>query len=119
MRPSRASAPLTAVSAPRQIRTLSSLVGEGAGKKAIMTERAGWMPRVSRRQILRGGASVLAATALTGHSASAAEGAGDGSVTPVGPGLGRPFTGLRTFVVNVADLGAVGDGRADDSWAFE
>lgn len=84
-----------------------------------MAERAGWMPRVSRRQILRGGASVLAATALTGHSASAAVGPGDGSVAPVGPGLGRPFTGLRTFVVNVADLGAVGDGRADDSWAFE
>ena len=84
-----------------------------------MTERAVWMPRVSRRQILRGGASVLAATALTGHTASAAVGPGSDPVAAGGPGLGRPFTGLRTFVVDVADLGAVGDGRADDSWAFE
>ena len=60
---------------------------------------------------------MVAATALTAHSASAAVGPGGGSAAPLGPG--RPFTGLRPFVINVADLGAVGDGRADDSSAFE
>lgn len=62
---------------------------------------------------------MLAATAMTAHSASAAVGPGGGPAAPFGPGLGRPFTGLRPFVINVADLGAVGDGRADDSAAFE
>ncbi|MFF0163577.1 hypothetical protein ACFYRY_39525 [Streptomyces sp. NPDC005263] len=71
------------------------------------------MPRVSRRHVLRGGASVLAATALAGHSAYAATGPGGG------PGLGRSFTGAKTFVIDVAELGAVGDGQADDSGAFE
>lgn len=68
-----------------------------------MTERDVPMSRVSRRHLLRGGASVLAATALSTRSASA-----------LGRTAGQPDT-----VVNVVDLGAVGDGRADDSGAFE
>lgn len=75
------------------------------------------MARVSRRQLLRGGATIVAATALTAHSASAA----------VGPGRGDPMVGagrprrseLLARVINVADLGAAGDGRTDDSAAFE
>ncbi|MGV9754885.1 glycosyl hydrolase family 28-related protein [Streptomyces tricolor] len=61
------------------------------------------MSRVSRRHLLRGGASVLAGAALPGRSALAAARSSD-----------KPET-----VVNVADLGAVGDGRTDDSGAFE
>ncbi|MCX4766874.1 glycoside hydrolase family 55 protein [Streptomyces sp. NBC_01275] len=83
------------------------------------------MSRVSRRQLLRGGVSVLAATALTAHGASAAAGPGRGPgglagpVGPVGPGRGRVGDRLLSRVINVADLGAVGDGRTDDSAAFE
>ncbi|MGW4601209.1 glycosyl hydrolase family 28-related protein [Streptomyces sp. NPDC004457] len=61
------------------------------------------MSRVSRRRLLRGGASALAATALSTRGASAAP---------------RPATEADT-VVNVVDLGAVGDGQTDDSEAFE
>ncbi|MFJ8105976.1 glycosyl hydrolase family 28-related protein [Streptomyces sp. NPDC096132] len=74
------------------------------------------MSRVSRRQLLRGGVSLLGATALTAHSASAASGPGVG---PAGPGQGPAAAGLLSRVINVRDLGAVGDGRADDSAAFE
>ncbi|MFD5799470.1 glycosyl hydrolase family 28-related protein [Streptomyces diastatochromogenes] len=70
-----------------------------------MTESGGGVSRVSRRHLLRGGASALAATALSTRAASAAVGSKgwDNSAT----------------VVNVADLGAVGDGRTDASAAFE
>ncbi|OXY89542.1 hypothetical protein BEK98_37980 [Streptomyces diastatochromogenes] len=62
------------------------------------------MSRVSRRHLLRGGASALAATALSTRAAAAVGSKGrDNSAT----------------VVNVADLGAVGDGRTDASAAFE
>ncbi|MDL5205200.1 glycosyl hydrolase family 28-related protein [Streptomyces sp. ALI-76-A] len=76
------------------------------------------MPRVSRRQLLRGGASVLATTALTAHSASAAVEPGGAPAPPAGPGRGLPSAGRMPFVINVADLGARGDGRTDDSAAF-
>ncbi|MES9525539.1 glycosyl hydrolase family 28-related protein [Streptomyces capoamus] len=68
-----------------------------------MTERGGSVTGVSRRLLLRGGATALAATALSARGASAVPRAAD-----------KPET-----VVNVADLGAVGDGRTDDSAAFE
>ncbi|MFI6034841.1 glycosyl hydrolase family 28-related protein [Streptomyces sp. NPDC051315] len=79
------------------------------------------MSRVSRRQLLRGGVSVLAATALTAHNASAAVGPERGPDVPHGPvGPGRGGSKARLpLVINVADLGAVGDGRTDDSTAFE
>ncbi|MFH9547973.1 glycosyl hydrolase family 28-related protein [Streptomyces sp. NPDC017435] len=80
------------------------------------------MSRVSRRHILRGGLTVLAATALTGHSASAAVATGGGLAGPVGaegPWRDRSSADLLARVINVADLGAVGDGRVDDSAAFE
>lgn len=69
------------------------------------------MSPVSRRQLLRGGVTLLGATVLTAHSASAAS----------GPGSGRApaSAGLLSRVINVRDLGAVGDGRADDTAAFE
>ncbi|MFF3846926.1 glycosyl hydrolase family 28-related protein [Streptomyces sp. NPDC002328] len=81
------------------------------------------MSPVSRRQLLRGGASVLAATALTATSASAAAAPGHRPVAPpdvVVGGGGREVsaTARRSRVINVADLGAVGDGRTDDSGAF-
>ncbi|MFJ8085455.1 glycosyl hydrolase family 28-related protein [Streptomyces sp. NPDC096205] len=61
------------------------------------------MSRVTRRHLLRGGASLLTATALSTRSARA-----------------LPRTSAKPdTVVNVADLGAVGDGRTDDSAAFE
>ncbi|MGW1321475.1 glycosyl hydrolase family 28-related protein [Streptomyces antibioticus] len=83
-----------------------------------MAERGGGTARVSRRQLLRGGATILAATALTAHSASAA--VGPGRRDPLAPaGAGRPRSELLARVINVADLGAVGDGRTDDSAAFE
>ena len=75
-----------------------------------MAERGGGMPRVSRRQLLRGGVTVLATTAVTAHTASAASGP-DGSPA-------RP-DGEQAGVINVGDFGAVGDGQADDSAAFE
>ncbi|MFH9090046.1 glycosyl hydrolase family 28-related protein [Streptomyces sp. NPDC017673] len=68
-----------------------------------MTERDVSRSRLSRRRFLRGGASALAATALSARDASA---------------VPRPSTDPDT-VVNVADLGAVGDGRTDDTEAFE
>ncbi|WP_416982155.1 glycosyl hydrolase family 28-related protein [Streptomyces sp. T028] len=86
------------------------------------------MSRVSRRQLLRGGVSLLGATVLTAHSASAASGPGSGPGAPVGPGepagpagVGRATASaaLLSRVINVRDLGAVGDGRADDTAAFE
>ncbi|MFI7498468.1 glycosyl hydrolase family 28-related protein [Streptomyces sp. NPDC049687] len=86
-----------------------------------MAERRGGMSPVSRRQLLRGGVTLLGATVLTAHSASAASGPGGGPVAPVapdGPGQGRPAVGLLSRVINVGDLGAVGDGRTDDSAAF-
>lgn len=87
-----------------------------------MAEREGGMSRVSRRQLLRGGLTVLAATALTGHTASAAVGPGGVSAGPVGAdGTWRngASVDLLSRVINVADLGAVGDGRVDDTAAFE
>ncbi|MFD9099234.1 glycosyl hydrolase family 28-related protein [Streptomyces collinus] len=75
-----------------------------------MTERDGDRSRVSRRRLLRGGASVLAATSLTAAGASAAAGAAPGR---------RPSSRKAVTVVDVADLGAVGDGRTDDTGAFE
>ncbi|CAM5580166.1 glycosyl hydrolase family 28-related protein [Streptomyces aurantiogriseus] len=79
------------------------------------------MARVSRRQLLRGGASVVAATALTAHSASAAVGPESGPAAPPGPaGSGDGLSTARLpLAINVADLGAVGDGQTDDSAAFE
>ncbi|MFF8970184.1 glycosyl hydrolase family 28-related protein [Streptomyces sp. NPDC014995] len=79
------------------------------------------MSRVSRRQLLRGGVSVLAATALTAHNASAAVGPERGPEVPNGPaGPERDRSRARLpLVINVADVGAVGDGRTDDSSAFE
>ncbi|MFD5270898.1 glycosyl hydrolase family 28-related protein [Streptomyces sp. NPDC058335] len=80
------------------------------------------MSRVSRRQLLRGGASGIAAMALTAHSASAVGGADRGPTTPpapAGPRRSRSSTTRLPLVLNVADLGAVGDGRADDTAAFE
>ncbi|MGW0583060.1 glycosyl hydrolase family 28-related protein [Streptomyces sp. NPDC002920] len=79
------------------------------------------MSRVSRRWLLRGAVSLLGATALTAQSASAASGPGGSPAVPGGvpvlpPGPGRR---LLTNVINVGDLGAVGDGRTDDSAAFE
>ncbi|WP_244202169.1 glycoside hydrolase family 55 protein [Streptomyces diastatochromogenes] len=69
-----------------------------------MAESGGGVSRVSRRHLLRGGASALAATALSTRAAAAVGSKGrDNSAT----------------VVNVADLGAVGDGRTDASAAFE
>jgi hypothetical protein len=84
-----------------------------------MAERGGGISRLSRRQLLRGGATVLAATALTAHSASAAVGpeARPAPPGPAGPGRGR--AARLPLVINVADLGAVGDGRTDDTTAFE
>ncbi|WP_369032235.1 glycosyl hydrolase family 28-related protein [Streptomyces adonidis] len=80
------------------------------------------MSRVSRRQLLRGGATVLAATALTAHSASAAVGP-EGTPAPPGgpfePWRGRPSGDPLLRVIDVTQLGAVGDGRTDDSAAFE
>ncbi|MFI9150416.1 glycosyl hydrolase family 28-related protein [Streptomyces sp. NPDC053367] len=61
------------------------------------------MSRVTRRHLLRGGVSLLAATSLSTRSASA-----------VPRSSAKPDT-----VINVADLGAVGDGRTDDTAAFE
>ncbi len=66
-----------------------------------MTELGGEMAR-NRRHILRGGTSLLVAAALPVNSASAK------SVSP-GP----------LSAINVADLGAVGDGCTDDTEAFE
>ncbi|WP_267883334.1 glycosyl hydrolase family 28-related protein [Streptomyces sp. NRRL S-1022] len=68
-----------------------------------MPERDGSVSGVSRRLLLRGGVSALAATALSTRGASAVPRSSD-----------KPET-----VVNVVDLGAVGDGRTDDSGAFE
>ena len=62
-----------------------------------MAERGGGMPRVSRRQLLRGGVTVLATTAVTAHTASAASGP-DGSPA-------RP-DGEQARVINVGDFGA-------------
>ncbi|MEU2286238.1 glycosyl hydrolase family 28-related protein [Streptomyces sp. NPDC013178] len=76
------------------------------------------MSRVSRRQLLRGGASVVAATALTAPSASAAGGPESRPVAPPGAGDGLG-TARLPLAINVADLGAVGDGQTDDSAAFE
>ncbi len=73
-----------------------------------MTERGGSASRVSRRQLLRGGASALATTALATTALS----------TGGAFAAARPPAPTET-VVNVADLGAVGDGRTDDSAAFE
>ncbi|MEU1182431.1 glycosyl hydrolase family 28-related protein [Streptomyces sp. NPDC005820] len=77
-----------------------------------MAERGGGKSPVSRRQLLRGGVTLLGATILTGHSASAASG-------PAGVGRAPASAGLLSRVINVRDLGAVGDGRADDTAAFE
>ncbi|WP_460071736.1 glycosyl hydrolase family 28-related protein [Streptomyces sp. YKOK-I1] len=80
------------------------------------------MSRVSRRQLLRGGVTLLGATVLTGHSASAASGPGSGPGAAVGPAgaVRAPASaGLLSRVINVRDLGAVGDGLADDTAAFE
>ncbi|MEU0673510.1 glycosyl hydrolase family 28-related protein [Streptomyces sp. NPDC006172] len=79
------------------------------------------MSPVSRRQLLRGGASVVAATALTATSASAAAGPGHRPGAPPDlAGIARevPAALRRARVISVADLGAVGDGRTDDSAAF-
>ncbi|MFF3500972.1 hypothetical protein [Streptomyces sp. NPDC003247] len=79
------------------------------------------MSRVSRRQLLRGGVSVLTATALTAHNASAAVGPErlpEVPPDPAVPGRGRSAARLP-LVINVADLGAVGNGRTDDTTAFE
>ncbi|WP_237331083.1 glycoside hydrolase family 55 protein [Streptomyces mexicanus] len=73
-----------------------------------MTERGGSASRVSRRQLLRGGASALATTALSSTALS----------TRGAFAAARPPAPTET-VVNVADLGAVGDGHTDDSAAFE
>ncbi|OQD52080.1 hypothetical protein BM536_036280 [Streptomyces phaeoluteigriseus] len=80
------------------------------------------MSHVSRRQLLRGAASGIGAMALTAPSASAAGGAAHGPTTPpvpAGPRRGRPSTSRLPLVLNVADLGAVGDGLTDDTAAFE
>lgn len=80
------------------------------------------MSRVSRRQLLRGGASALTVAALTAQSASAAAGSGHRPAAPPGPaapGRIRPSAARLARVINVAELGAVGDGRTDDSKAFE
>ncbi|MFH8798583.1 glycosyl hydrolase family 28-related protein [Streptomyces sp. NPDC017936] len=86
-----------------------------------MAEREGGKSRVSRRGWLRGGATVVAATALTAHTASAAMGPERAPDDPPGPSGGgrRRSAGQVPLVVNVADMGAVGDGRTDDTTAFE
>ncbi|MFG3513240.1 glycosyl hydrolase family 28-related protein [Streptomyces bobili] len=87
-----------------------------------MAERGVRMSRVSRRQLLRGAASGIGAMALTAHSASAVGGADHGPTTPpvpARPRRGQPSTTRLPLVLNVADLGAVGDGRTDDTAAFE
>ncbi|WP_245790886.1 glycosyl hydrolase family 28-related protein [Streptomyces monashensis] len=66
-----------------------------------MSELGGEISR-NRRHILRGGTSLLFAAALPAGSASAKS---------VSPG--------RMSGINVADLGAVGDGYTDDTEAFE
>lgn len=65
----------------------------------------------ARRRLLAGGAAALAATALAGCDAQAAPSPGD-------PPSGRKPKG-RGMVDVVADFGAKGDGRTDDSEAFE
>lgn len=67
----------------------------------------------SRRQLLTGGAAVLAAVGLAGCDDDTSHAADDGA-PPRGP---KPKG--RGVIDVVADFGAKGDGRTDDSEAFE
>ncbi|MGW3203331.1 glycosyl hydrolase family 28-related protein [Streptomyces sp. NPDC001135] len=71
-----------------------------------MTEQGGEMAR-NRRRILRGGTSLLVAAALPANSATAKS--ASAKRADIGP----------MSSVNITDLGAVGDGRTDDTQAFE
>src|SRR5690349_20150896 len=80
-------------------------------RKATMTEQGGEMAR-NRRRILRGGTSLLVAAALPANSATA-ESATVTRASAHSADIGPMSAG------NVTDLGAVGDGRTDDTRAFE
>ncbi|GGW44089.1 hypothetical protein GCM10010503_21010 [Streptomyces lucensis JCM 4490] len=82
----------------------------------------GWgdgISRVGRRSLLRGGATVLAATALSASGASAVGTRPERARPPDRrAGAARP-PDPHTGMLNVRDLGARGDGRTDDTEAFE
>ncbi|MEV6841650.1 glycosyl hydrolase family 28-related protein, partial [Streptomyces sp. NPDC051133] len=85
-----------------------------------MEERDGKKIHVSRRRLLSGGTLALAGAAVLADSGSAARGPGhNDAYTASDSAGGDRSAAAASSVVNVADLGAVGDGRTDDSAAFE
>ncbi|SEC01905.1 Pectate lyase superfamily protein [Streptomyces sp. 2231.1] len=74
-----------------------------------MTVSDGGTSHLSRRHLLRGGTLAMATAALSASGAAVA-----GART-----RSRHCSRKLETVVNVKDLGAVGDGRTDDSGAFE